>query len=286
MADFTFFDLASLGTPEIIETLDSEAILAERKAKLVSLMQAAGIAFDVSETETDPSIVCLEEGSYDETVLRARGNDIARQRYLYWARGKALDHLGAYYDCPRMVGEGDDRYVDRIITGIQGRSTGGTAARYRYVAMSASLRVADAKVFTIGTDPTVHVAILATDNSGLADQALIALVQAALGADDVRMVNDRIVVRSAVVDVVPIVAALTLLPTTSEDILTTLETDLPPAWPGGLGRDLTRDWIRAQLMVPGVYGVRLVAPTASRVVDPYSAVAIGPVNLTIAGRAY
>lgn len=287
MANFTQNDLAVLGTPDIIETLDFETVLARRTALFVDLMVAAGYDYDASNLELDPAVVLLQEGSYEEVLLRARGNDIARQRYLYWAMGEAIDHLAAFYDVVRLADETDARFVDRIITEIQGRSTGGTAPRYRAVAMGSSIRVADAKVYRIGKDPTVYVAVFAADNNGVADTSLLATVRAAVTADAVRMVNDTIVVRSAVVQVVNVTASVWLQPN-SEDLLASLEAALPGEWEAqsGLGRDLTLDWIKARLMVAGVYRVTPTAPSADVIADPYSAVRIGTVTLNLMGRDF
>ncbi len=288
MSSYTVDDLAALPRPEVIDTVDYEAILAARKADFVARTPAYGIDYDIQMLETDPGMVLLEESAFREVMLRARGNDIARSRYLYYARGAELDHLGAFYDVVRLFGEDDDRYRRRIILGIQGRSTGGTAPCYTAVAMAASARVADAFVYTEGVDPTVKVAVFAADNNGVADQALLDTVAAALNDPAVRMVNDVIQVRSAVVTVVPVTASLTLLPSASDSLLSALSANLPQTWKAesGLGRDLTRDWIKAQLMVPGVYRAMVDAPATDVVMQPYEAARIGAVTLTLAGRAY
>lgn len=281
-------ELGALAPPAIIESIDFEAILARRKAKLVERAAAFGLTYDLAGLETDPAVILLEEASYEETLLRARGNDIARARYLFYAQKTEVDHLGAFYDVYRLPGETDDRYKVRIILGIRGRSTGGTEPRYRAVALGASLRVADAVVYTDGLDPTIYVAVFATDNNGVADAALIEDVRAAVTAPTVRMVNDRIVVRSAVVAVVPVAADVWLLPTAAETVLDRLSTALPALWTAesGLGRDLTRSWLTARLMTTAVHRVEISAPAADIVMRPYEAVRIGAVTLTNRGRAY
>lgn len=288
MSSFTLNDLAALPRPEIIESLEFEVILARRKARFIELCIAAGIDYTTINLESDPVAILLQEASYEEIVLRARGNDIARDPYLFFTSGAALDHLGAFYDTTRMPGEDDTRYKTRIILGIQGRSTGGTAPRYAYIAMSASIRVASAVVYTIGTSPQVNVAIFATDNNGVADAPLIATVQAALNAADVRMVNDTIVVRSAVVRVVNVVANIWLTPAASDALLTTLGDSIKAQWQaeGALGRDLTISWLISRLMVSGVHRVAVTAPSADQIVPPFEAVRIGTVTLNLQGRDF
>lgn len=288
MADFTIEDLAALGTPEIIETLDVEAILDRRKSKFIELCAAKGIDYTTLNLESDPGAILLQEATYEETVLRARGNDIARDGYLYFSSGTGLDHLAAFYDVVRMSGESDARLKKRVILAIQGRSPGGTIPRYRYIAMSASIRVDDAVVYPGVTEPTVNVAVFATDNNGVADAALLAVVRDAVTAEDVRMVNDTIVVRSAVVRVVNVTANVWLLPTTSETLLATIASNLPQQWAAesGIGRDLPVVWISSRIMVPGVQRVTVASPGADEVVQPYEAVRIGTVTLNLSGRDF
>lgn len=288
MSSFTLADLAALPVPEVIETLDAETILDARKAQLIALTAARGIDYDASTLEIDPAVALLEEASFEEVVLRARGNDIARQRYLYFATGAALDHLAAFYDVTRLIGETDARLRDRVILAVQGRSTGGTAARYKGVALGASVRVAEAAVYRVGVDPTVNVAILSTDNGGLADAPLLTAVRNALGSDSVRMVNDTIVVRAAVVTTVNVTASLILQPATAETITTTLATALPAAWLAEtvIGRDLTSDWVRAYLMAPGVHSIASLTLAPDGAVEPFSAVRVGTVTITVAGRNF
>lgn len=289
MSVFTIDDLATLPRPEIIETLDFEALLSTRKTVFVQRSVVHDFDYTVVDLETDPAVIQLEESAYREMVLRARGNDIARAAYLYYAKGSEVDHLGAFYDVIRLPGESDDRLKGRIILAVQGRSTGGTEPRYRFVAVSASLRVADAVVYTVGTSPVIHIAVFATDNNGVADAELLALVTAAVTDPEVRMVNDTIVVESAVVVVQPVVANITLLPSTPETLLATLAAALPGQWiaESGLGRDLTHDWLKSKLMVAGaVYSVTIVTPASAVIVPPYQATRIGTVTLNLIGRAY
>ena len=288
MSDFTLGDLAALPVPEIIETLSYEAILATRKQKFLELCIARGIDYATLDLESDPGAILLQESSYEEIVLRARGNDIAREAYLYFAEGASLEHLAAFYDVTRLAGEKDERLKVRTILAIQGRSTGGTRARYKGIAMGASLRVADVEVYTIGIDPTVRFAVFATDNNGVADASLLQIVRDAVNADDARMVNDTIVVASAVVQVVDVVADVWLLPGASETILSTVAADLPGQWvaEGGLGRDLADAWLVSRIMVAGVQRAVITAPVPDIVVAPYTAVRIGTVTLNLRGRDF
>lgn len=288
MTELSLSTLATLGKPEIIEPLDFESILTESKATFQQYATDRGIAYDASGLETDPVVSIFEARAYHELVLRARGNDIARARYLYFAKGAEVDHLGAFYDVVRLTGESDERFKERIVLAIRGRSTGGTEPRYRGVALGSSLRVDDVKVYVVAPSPVVNVAVFSTDNNGIPDQDLLDTVAAALNADDVKMINDTINVRSAVTQVVNVSAQMWLLPTTPGTLVDSIAAGLPAKWAaeGGIGRDLTISWLTAALMQTGIQRVSVTAPAANVVVDPYKAVRIGAVSLTIAGRDF
>lgn len=282
MADF---DLSSYPPPRVIEELDFEALFARFRDSMVARMPeiAPVIALD-----SEPVAKLGQVHSYIEMLVRARINDAARANLLAYATGADLDHLAAFYDVVRLQGESDERLKTRVILAIQGRSTGGTAPRYRAVALGASLRVADAVVYRIGTDPTVHVAVYAADNNGVADQTLIDVVSAALNAPEVRMVNDTISVQSAVFQVVDVEADIWLLPEASNSLIDVLPGLLRDAWAAetGLGFDLTRAWLTARLMVSGVQRVEILNPTSDVIAPPERAISIGTITLHNRGRDY
>lgn len=281
-------ELANLPAPTLIEELAYEGRLSQFRARLVDIFTAAGIPYDVDNLETDPAQVILQVGTYQDMLLRQRINEAIRANLLAFAVSNDLDHLAQFYDVSRLSGEGDEALRRRVVLAIRGRSTGGTEPRYRSVALGADLRVADAAVYTEGRDPTVHVAIFSIDNAGVADEALIAAVDAALQAPAVRMVNDTIVVSAASRTITPIVANIWLLPETSAGILAQLQTSLTEAWSAGigLGRDVTRSWLTSKLMLDGVQRVDIVSPAADVLMPFNQAAALGAITLNNMGRAY
>lgn len=282
----TTIDLSTYPAPEAIETLAYEVILAEIMADTQSRFDAAGIDYDVGGLETDPVKVVDEAVAYRDLILRSRVNDGVRSNLLAFATGADLDHMAAFYDAVRISGEDDERFRLRTQLVIQGRSTGGTAPRYRAVALGADLRVADAAVYRVGTSPLIEIAVTSTDNDGAADAGLLALVNAAVQDVAVRMVTDTIRVVAAVKTVVNVSANVWLLPEASASLLTALgpavKADL--AAEGGLGFDLTKEWLSARLMRAGVYRVEILTPEATIVVPPSEAIALGTFTLTLAGR--
>jgi phage-related baseplate assembly protein len=293
MADF---DLASYPKPEAIEEVSAEVIIAGHKARFLEEWEALRAerpdlnlpAFNTAGLESEETSALFGATSYRELLLRIRVNEAVRANLLAFATGADLDHLAAFYGVVRMVGEADARLRVRTILEIRGRSTGGTAPRYEAVAMASSIRVRSARAYRAGRDPTVHVAIYAEDNAGLADEPLLATVRQALSAPDVRMVNDIILVASAVFQVVNVAAEVWLLPTASDAVLPVIAAAVKTKWSAtsSLGFDLTSSWLIAALMQSGIQRVRLVTPESDVAADPFRAVSIGTVTLTNMGRDF
>lgn len=281
-------ELANLPPPSLIDAISYEARLAELRARLVQIFIAAGIDYDVENLETDPAQILQQVSAYQDLLLRQRINEAIRSWFLAYATGGDLDVLAQWYDVARMIGEGDEALRRRVVLAIQGRSTGGTEARYRSIALGADVRVADAAVYTIGRDPTINVAVFATDNNGVANAALLEKVDAALQAPAARMVNDTIVVASAAQQVIAVAANVWLLPQAPESVLAEMQSNLTTAWARDmlLGRDLTRSWLLAQLQVDGVQRVELTGPTNDVVMPFNQAAALGAITLVKMGRAY
>ncbi len=287
-------DLSTLPVPRVIEEVDFEAIVDRQVTKFKerwALTRAAHPElalpdYDVQMLETDPAVILNEAESFREILLRARINDAARANLLVFAAGTDLDHLAAFYGVERIAGEPDVRLRQRVVLAIQGRSTGGTVPRYKYVAMTASLQVADVKVYPIGRGPEVHVAVYSAAGDGVASPQLLALVSAALNDQAVRMVNDVIVVASAVQTVVNLAADVWLLPDTDEQVIEQMEAALRSGWAleRALGRDLVQAWWVSRLMIGGVHKVAPLAPAGDVIANPYEAISIGTVDLQLKGR--
>lgn len=276
--------LVGLPDPTVIEEISFEAILDAMKSDLTA--RFPDIA-PILALESSAAVKVMEAAAYRETVLRARINEAARANLLAYATGADLDHVGANASPPvaRMYQESDERFRIRILDTVRARNAG-SYNRYRKVAMDADIHVRDAIAYRLGRSPIVYVALLSDDPTGTASQALIDTVEAAFDLPDNRVVNGDVVVRSAVTAVSNVVASLTLTPGMPSSILATAEKNLRDAWAteGGLGRDLTRDWIKARLQIPGVYSVTVSAPAQDIVKPPYEAASIGTVTLTVAGE--
>ncbi|ARF83495.1 baseplate J/gp47 family protein [Burkholderia cenocepacia] len=207
----TPIDLSQLPSPDIVETLDYETLLAARKARLVSLYPAAEQA-EIAATlalESEPLVKLLQENAYREIVLRQRVNDAARAVMLAYAVGTDLDHLAALFGIRRLtispadpphdlaaVMESDADLRARTQLAPQSFSVAGPEGAYVSHARNADGRVLDASA--VSPAPCeVLVTVLARDGDGTAAPALIDAVAAALQADDVRPLTDKVTVRGA-----------------------------------------------------------------------------------------
>ncbi|OMG69732.1 baseplate J/gp47 family protein [Burkholderia ubonensis] len=207
----TPIDLSQLPSPDVVETLDYETLLAERKARLVSLYPAAEQA-EIAATlalESEPMVKLLQENAYRELVLRQRVNDAARAVMLAYAIGEDLDHLAALFGIRRLtitpadpehniaaVMESDTDLRARTQLAPQSFSVAGPEGAYVSHARNADGRVLDASA--VSPAPCeVLVTVLARDGDGTADQKLVDAVTTALQADDVRPLTDKVTVRAA-----------------------------------------------------------------------------------------
>lgn len=286
-------DLANLPPPLVIAQPSHSVIVARQIAAFKSIWADARGAdpalpdYDVQMLETDPAVIGIQAEAYREIVINEAIKRAGLARFLAFAEGANLDHLAAFYDVYRLSGETDDRLKDRVVLGIQGRSTGGPEERYRAIAMAADLRVQSVAVYRIGRSPVIHVAVYSTEPDGVASPALLSKVDAALQADSVRLVNDTIKTSSAVRVVVDLTADIWLLPDADNDTVGRAVAALRSAWISerALGRDLMASWWIARLMIAGVQNV-IATGMVDFTADPTEAISIGNVNLTLRGRAF
>lgn len=213
MSTFTPIDLAQLPTPDVVEPIDYEAILAERKAFAISLWPADKQA-EVAATlalESEPLTKLLQENAYRETLWRQRVNEAALAVMLPFANGADLEQIGARFNVARLivtpanpsavppvaaVMEEDEPLRERIQMAMEGLSTAGPRNAYIFHARSADGRVADASC--ISPSPAeVVVTVQSALGDGSADAELLAAVDAYLSDEDRRPVADRLTVQGA-----------------------------------------------------------------------------------------
>lgn len=214
---FTPIDLSRLPAPDVVEMIDYEVILAERKAYFISLHpseQQAAIAATL-ELESEPITKLLQENAYRETLWRQRVNESAMAVLLPYASRSDLEQIAARFNVQRLmispanptavppvpaVMESDDSLRERTQMAMEGLSTAGPRNAYIYHARSADGRVADATVVS-PSPAVVVVTVQSALDDGTADAELLAVVDRYLSDDDRRPVADRLTVQSA--DILP-----------------------------------------------------------------------------------
>ena len=215
MNTFVPIDLSQLPAPQIVEQIDYEVILAERKAYAISLWpveEQAEIAARLA-LESEPLTKLLEENAYRETLWRQRVNEASVANMLALAQGSDLENLAANYNVSRLVVqkgdssavppipevlESDDSLRERAQMAWEGLSTAGPRNSYIFHARAADGRVADATAES-PSPAVVVVTVQALPGDGSASPELLSIVDAYLSEDDRRPLADRLTVQSAVV---------------------------------------------------------------------------------------
>ncbi|MBR9880789.1 MAG: baseplate assembly protein [Gammaproteobacteria bacterium] len=295
-------DLSRLPAPDVVEVLDFEAVLAERKAALVALYptdEQDAIAA-LLELESEPLTKLCEENAYRELHWRQRVNEAAKAVMLAHSRDGDLDQLAANYNVERLtIAPGDPSAVPpvpptlesdedlrlRAQRAFEGLSVAGPRGAYVFHALSADGRVADATAISPAPCEAL-VTVLSRLGDGTADQELIDTVTAALSAEDVRPVGDRLTVQSARIVGYSVEAVLYLYPgPEQEPILAAAQAALDAyvSTQRRLGRDIRLSAVYAALHVEGVQRVELVSPAADVVLDETQAAHCTGTNVSIGG---
>ena len=296
----TPIDLTQLPAPSVVEVLDFEAILATRKAHLVSLLPEAERAAVTAllELESEPATKLLEENAYQETILRNRVNDAGKAVMLAFALDGDLDQLGANVNVARLtitpanpnalppvaaVMEDNDAYRLRIQEAPDGLSVAGPKASYEFHARSSDGRVKDASA-TSPAPAHVTVTVLANNNTGIADAALLGTVARALNAEDVRPLGDRLTVQAAQVIDYQIEATLFIgvgpeVPILLDAARANAARVSQPRRP--LGHSIYRSACSAAVHVEGVRKVVLTSPALDIELDATQAARCTGINLNV-----
>jgi phage-related baseplate assembly protein len=213
MNTFVALDLSQLPAPQIVEQIDYEQILAERKAYAISLWpleQQAEIAARLN-MPSEPLTKLLEENAYREIIWRQRVNEASVANMLALAKGTDLDQLAANFNVKRLViqtanpaavppipkrMESDDSLRERAQMAWEGLSTAGPRNAYIFHARSADGQVADATAESPAPAEAV-VTVQSVLGDGSASQALLDKVKAYLSDDDRRPLADRLTVQGA-----------------------------------------------------------------------------------------
>jgi phage-related baseplate assembly protein len=199
-------DLSRIELPDAVEELD---YLTLRTAWLTDYAARMGVSVSSLDIN-DPIVRGLETGAYRELLIRQRINDAVRRTLLASAYGEGLDDIGAdplYGATPRLVLdpgddeavppippvlERDDDYRARLVLAAAALSVAGPANAYEARARAAH---PDAVHVAVSSPDPCEVLVEVLHDSD--DPDILTDIEAALNADSVRPVGDRITVVSA-----------------------------------------------------------------------------------------
>ncbi|MGQ7261199.1 baseplate assembly protein [Vreelandella sp. V005] len=298
----TTIDLSQLPAPNVIESLDFEAIFAERKAALLALVSSEqrDAVEQTLQLESEPLTKLLQENAYRELVWRQRLNEAAHAVMIPFSSQEDLDNLVANFEVHRLtVSPGDPNATPpvpptfeddtnlrlRAQRAWEGLSVAGPRGAYKFHALSADGRVADAAA--ISPSPAVAVVtVLSTEGDGTASQALLDIVNKALSAEDIRPVGDRLTVQTAAIISYEIAATLYLYPGPEQEPIHDAAAASLQRYiiaQRRIGRDIRISAIHAALHVEGVQRVELSQPATDVIIDDTQAAHCTATSIAIGG---
>ncbi len=264
-------DLSALPAPQVLESLDFEALYDEALSTFREYMGGNWSA----ALESDPVVKLLELGAYGKMQNRARVNDAAKALLLAYAEDADLDQLAANVNLKRLViqpanlqavppveevRESHDALRERIQLVYEGLTTAGPRNSYILHARNASALVADATAES-PLPANVVVTVLSLNGSGKADQSLLDQVYTKLSDDDIRPIGDRLTVQSAEILEYRIDAVLHMIGAGPEnDAIVTEAIKRLAGWINPrkrLALEVARSGVDAQLHIGGVGRVEL-----------------------------
>lgn len=293
-------DLSKLDAPKVLEDLDFESLLADRKTEFIALFPQDERPFWQARLslESEPITKLLQEVVYLQLMERNRINNAAKATMLAYASGSDLDVIAANYNVKRQVIQEANNNVTPKIPEIleddtslrlrtqlafEGLSVAGPRSTYIFHALSAHPDVADVSV--VSPQPAnVTVTILSRNGQGEAEESLLNIVRAKLNDDDIRPIGDRVIVQSAVIQSYEIRAKLHLYRGPEYEPIKAAALKKLTAYTEEkhrLGRDISLSGIYAALHLEGVQRVELISPTADIVLPSSKSAYCTAINLEI-----
>ncbi|HKT28804.1 baseplate assembly protein [Dyella sp.] len=285
--------LNQLPLPDVVESLDYEAILAMAENRMTQLWPAY-----TATVESDPIRKNLQVLAYIVLQERQKKNDDARACFLPTARGKDLDNWAANLGVKRLlispaipekgiaaVYESDDDLLYRCQLAPSGYSTAGPADAYEFLARSASGQVLDAKV-TSPEPGTVVVSVMARDGDGTPWPELLQTVTDYITVKTRRLLTDKVIVQAVVSRPFALAARLLFFAGPDSDVVLQAAKDSVAKYLAEsrrIGRNITLSGLYAALKVPGVEDVLDLTPNATLVVSDTEAAYCTRVTITPGG---
>lgn len=281
MSRFTAINLAGLAPPDIIETLDYEAIVKEMRDDLVARFP---LIVGVIDLESEPARKLIEAFAYREMGLRARINDAARAVLLASSYGTNLDHLGALFATARQEGEDDERFRRRIQLAPEAFSVAGPEGAYQYHALTVAPWARDVSA-TTPRPGVVRVSVLKAGPDPVPTLAERELIRLHLKSEAIRPLTDVVQVVAPIVRRTSIAARLILYPGPDGSIVRTRALQALAQWVEAnrmLGMNLRRSALISKLHQEGVHSVDLTHPAQDMLLDVTEVYAIDNIDITLA----
>jgi phage-related baseplate assembly protein len=280
MSRFTAINLSGLAPPDIIETLDYEAIVSAMRNDLVERFPLIAGVIDL---ESELARKLIEAFAYREVRLRARINDAARAVLLASSYGTNLDHLGALFATARQADETDDRFRRRIQLAPEAFSVAGPEGAYQYHALTVAPWARD--VSAVSRRPgVVRVTVLKEGADPVPTLAEREAVRLHLGNEAIRPLTDVVEVLAPIIRRTRIVAKLTLYPGPDAQVVRQRALAAVTSWVEKnrmLGMNLRRSALYAALHQEGVHSVDLVSPVEDLVLDVTEVYAVEAIELAV-----
>jgi phage-related baseplate assembly protein len=280
MSRFTAIDLSGLAPPDVIETLDYEAIVAAMRDDLVERFPLIAGVIDL---ESEPARKLIEAFAYRELRLRARINDAARAVLLASSWGTNLDHLGALFATERQAGETDDRFRRRIQLAPEAFSVAGPEGAYQYHALTVAPWARD--VSAVSRRPgVVRVTVLKEGSDPIPTLAEREAVRLHLKNEAIRPLTDVVEVMLPAIRRTRIVAKLTLYPGPDGELVRQRALAAVSTWVEKnrmLGMNLRRSALFAAFHQEGVHSVELVSPAEDLVLDVTEVYAVDAIEVSV-----
>ncbi len=281
MSRFSAIDLSALTPPDIIETLDYEAIVKEMRDDLVARFPLIAGVIDL---ESEPARKLIEAFAYRELRLRARINDGARAVLLASSYGTNLAHLAALFGTARQDGETDDRLRRRIQLAPEAFSVAGPEGAYQYHVLTVAPWARD--VSAIMAQPgVVRVTVLRSGPDPIPSEAEREAIRRHLRDEAIRPLTDVVQVLPPTVRDATIEARLTLHPGPDSGVVQSRAKAVLADWLEQnrmLGMNLRRSAIFARLHQEGVHSVELVSPAEDIVLEDTEVYAIAGMTIATA----
>lgn len=236
--------MTTLPPPKMLEKLDYENILAERKAAFLNSLPAdqRDQVAAVLALESEPITKLLQESSYRELVLRNRINDAAVSNLIAFAQGFDLDYIAALFAAPlRLPGEPDERYRERLLLRIAAMAGMGTREHYLWHAMGISLDVIAADV--IRTAPGYIDLVVRLSDSANKTELLQQIINY-FAQDHVKILGPALNIRAAIAKPINLKGTVYRL----QSAPVNLATQLQQSWPlllaqhAKLGQSIAKTW--------------------------------------------